>query len=491
MENSLFQSLSNVDTFFWGYVAFVLIIVLGCYLTFQARFFQIRAFPSILKTFFYFLKQSSSDERGVHPLQAFFASVGGMVGIGNVVGIVTAIQIGGPGALFWVWVAALVGMIIKYSEIFLGLKHRVQNDQGGYDGGPMYFLRLAFNNRWVPIFVSLLLCIYGVEIYQFSVVTNSLSANFGWNYYAVMAGLLLLVLYGSSGGVSRIGKICSWIMPIFMTSYLLMSFWIIFQEFSLMPEVLRSVFSSAFTGHAAIGGFTGSSIILAIQHGVSRAAYSADIGIGYDSIIQSESNTIYPQRQACLSVLGVCLDNLICTLSILVVLLSGIWKAPLQVEGSQLMQIALSQYFPYMEVFMPIFLFIAGYSTMIAYFCVGIKCAKFLFPKHGPRMYMVYGVFALLFFSFFEQSHALLVMSLAGALLLITNLLGIFILRKQIVFDSAGDDSLAAVHSLGDVSPSVGLTSSNIGELQVVFSQESVILEDKLDDLKPIPDIRT
>jgi alanine or glycine:cation symporter, AGCS family len=434
--NSTFDYLTRLDSFFWGYIAFMLIILLGCSLTIQARFFQIRAFPSILKTFFHFLTRSSSDVRGVHPLKAFFASVGGMIGIGNVVGIVTAVQIGGPGALFWVWVAALIGTIIKYSEIFLGLKTRVTNDCGGYDGGPMYFLLFAFNNRWIPIFISLLLCIYGVEIYQFAVVTDSLTTNFDLNRYAVIGSLLLLILYASAGGIPRIGKICSWVMPIFMSLYISMCLWVIFQEISILPDILKNVFTSAFTGHAAIGGFAGSSILLAIQHGISRAAYSADIGIGYDSIIQSESNTVYPERQARLAVLGVCVDNLVCTMSILVVLVSGIWKSTEHIEGSQLVQTALSQYFPFMHIFMPIFLFIVGYTTMIAYFCVGIKCARFLYPKYGTQLYLVYGIIALLFFSFFDQTQALLVMSLAGALLLITNLLGIFILRHQIVFAS-------------------------------------------------------
>lgn len=436
MINSTFDYLTRLDSFFWGYIAFMLIILLGCGLTIKARFFQIRAFPSILKTFFHFLTRSSSDVRGVHPLKAFFASVGGMIGIGNVVGIVTAVQIGGPGALLWVWVAALIGTIIKYSEIFLGLKHRVTNDRGGYDGGPMYFLRFAFNNRWIPIFISSLLCIYGVEIYQFAVVTDSLTTNFDLNRYAVIGSLLLLILYASAGGIPRIGKICSWIMPIFMTLYISMCLWVIFQEISILPATLKNVFTSAFTGHGAIGGFAGSSILLAIQHGISRAAYSADIGIGYDSIIQSESNTVYPERQARLAVLGVCIDNIVCTMSILVVLVSGIWKSAEPIEGSQLVQTALSQYFPCMHIFMPIFLFIVGYTTMIAYFCVGIKCARFLYPKYGTQLYIVYGIIALLFFSFFDQAQALLVMSLAGALLLITNLLGIFILRHQIVFAS-------------------------------------------------------
>lgn len=439
MLDTIFDALTRLDSFFWGYIGFMLIALLGCCLTIQARFFQIRAFPSIIRTFFHLLSKTETKTRGVHPLRAFFASVGGMIGIGNVVGIVTAIQIGGPGALFWVWIAALIGTLIKYSEIFLGLKHRVMNDHGSYDGGPMYFLQSAYKNRWVPIFISILLCIYGVEIYQFAVITDSISTNFDINRYWVIFTLLVLILYASAGGVKRVGKLCSWIMPVFMLTYLSMSLWVIFQEIAILPSVLKTVFTSAFTGHAAIGGFAGSSVVLAIQHGIARAAYSADIGIGYDSIIQSESDTVFPERQARLAVLGVCVDNLVCTMSILVVLVSGIWTSIDPIEGSLLVQTALSKYFPMMHIFMPIFLFIVGYTTMIAYFCVGIKCARFLYPKYGMPFYITYGVIALLFFSFFDQSQALLVMSLAGALLLITNLLGIFILRNQIVF---ADDSI-------------------------------------------------
>lgn len=437
MMDSFFYYLSQMDSFFWSYIAFVLIMLLGCYLTLHTRFYQIRALPTIFKTFFAFLNKPSKDKekiRGIHPLKTFFASVGGMIGIGNIVGIVTAVQMGGPGALFWVWVAALAGGIIKYSEIYLGIKHRVANDHGGYDGGPKYFLKSAFNTNWISIFVAVLLCIYGVEIYQFSVVTNSLSTNFDLNQYAVIAVLLAIILYAGIGGIPRVSKICSWIMPFFMLVYLGMSFWIVILEAGNLPAVLKSVIVSAFTGHAAVGGFAGSTVLLAIQHGISRAAYSADIGIGYDSIIQSESSTVYPERQAQLAVLGVCIDNLVCTMSILVVLLSGVWTSTDPIAGSSLVQTALSNYFPFMHFFIPIFLLIVGYTTMIAYFCVGIKCARYLSPTYGFYLYIVYAVSAMLFFSFYEQTQALLVMSVAGALLLITNLIGIFKLRHQIVF---------------------------------------------------------
>lgn len=434
MGDAILHCFQTIETVFWGYAAFVLISLLGCWLTWNGRFFQIRAFPTILKTFGQALLRSHTDARGIHPLRAFFASVGGMIGIGNVAGVVTAVQIGGPGALFWVWMAAFIGSIIKYSEIFLGLKHRVKNDQGGYDGGPMYFLQRAFPTRVVPILISVLLCIYGVEIYQFKVVTDTLTRNFDLSVPLTVGFLLMMICYASVGGVSRIGSICACVMPIFMAIYVTMSLWIICQNLSILPGLFKTVFISAFTGHAAVGGFAGSTALLALQHGIARAAYSADIGIGYDSIIQSESNVVRPQEQARLAVLGVCTDNLICTMSILVVLVTGMWRIG-EAEGAEIVQMAFSQYFPYMHVFMPSFLFILGYTTMIAYFCVGIKCARFLSPRWGFALYLTYGMAAWLFFSCFDQTHALLTMSLAGALLLTINLLGIFLLRKEVVFE--------------------------------------------------------
>jgi AGCS family alanine or glycine:cation symporter len=266
------------------------------------------------------------------------------------------------------------------------------------------------------------------------VITDSLASNWNLDRLFVIIGLLGLLFYGVIGGIERIGKICSFIMPIFMATYVLMSLWIIFQEFSSLPSVFLTVFKSAFTGHAAVGGFAGSSCALAIQHGIARAAYSADIGIGFDSIIQSESSAVQPEKQAYLGMFGVCLDNLICTMSILVVLVSGVWKALDPIDASLLVQTALSTYFPYMDFFMPFFLFILGYTTLIAYFGVGVKCAQFLHPYYGIKLYFLYALGAFVFFSFFDQSHALLIMSLSGGALLVTNLLGIFSLRQHITF---------------------------------------------------------
>lgn len=434
MLNGVFSFLHGIDEIFWGYIAFVIIMAFGLFFSFRTGFYQLRALPRICKTFFQFLGANHKGERGVHPLKAFFASTGGMIGIGNVVGIVTAVQIGGPGALVWVWIAGIIGAIVKYCEIYLGFKFRIENLEGGYDGGPMYFLKKAFKTPLLPLAVAGLLCVYGVEIYQFSVIAESITSNWHIPRGVVIGVLLVAVLYAGLGGVKRIGKICSWIMPFFLVVYLLIGMWVIGQELHALPALLAGVFKSAFTGHAAVGGFAGASVLLAIQHGISRAAYSSDIGIGYDSIIQSESSTVHPERQSRLAILGVFIDNTICTVSILIVLISGVWKSPTPLLGSQLVQVGLSHYFPYMEYFIPLFFIVTGYTTIIAYFVVGLKCARFLSPHWGKRLYFAYGTVAFIFFSFIPQSQALLVMSVSGSLLLITNLIAIFRLRNEIAF---------------------------------------------------------
>jgi alanine or glycine:cation symporter, AGCS family len=445
MLNNVFHFLSQIDEVFWGYFAFILIMVFGFCLSWRAGFFQICALPHICKTFFHFLKATHKGERGVHPLKAFFASTGGMIGIGNVVGIVTAVQIGGPGALVWVWIAGIIGAIVKYCEIYLGFKFRVANQEGGYDGGPMYFLPKAFKSPLFPLAVASLLCIYGVDIYQFSVITESITSNWHIPRPLVIGVLLASVLYAGVGGVQRIGRICSWIMPFFLVVYVLIGIWVIGHETQMLPALMGDVFRSAFTGHAAVGGFAGASVLLAIQHGIARAAYSSDIGIGYDSIIQSESSTVHPERQSRLAILGVFIDNIICTISILIVLVSGVWKAEDPLLGSQLVQVGLSHYIPYMKYFIPLFFIVTGYTTIIAYFVVGIKCARYLAPRWGRRIYIVYGTAAFIFFSFIPQSQTLLVMSVSGALLLMTNLAAIFRLRHEIAFVEVEEPEVIAI----------------------------------------------
>lgn len=432
MGDLIFAWLDSLDEILWD-LGVVFIVSFGLYLAVTSRFFQLRKFPQIVSKFLNCAKSNQSDSRGEHPLKVFFTSIGGAIGIGNVVAVCTAVQIGGPGAIFWVWVAGFLGMLIKYSEVYLGIVYRVSNAEGGYDGGPMYFLQKAYQSKWIPTVVCLLLCVYGTEIYMFGVMTDSIAINWDLNRYLVMAVLLFLIVYAASGGIKRVGNICSAIIPIFVGFFGLMSLWVVINNLSEIPALISIVISSAFSGHAAVGGFAGSSVMLAMSQGIARGCYSGDIGVGYSSIIHSETRLTEPGAQAGLAIFGIFLDTfIVCTLSLLLILITGVWQE--SIDSSLLVQVALERFFPHMDIFMPFFLFLLGYSSMIAFFCVGIKCAKFISPEHGSKVYYVYAISALIFFSFFDKTCALTVMSLAGVLLLFLNVIGIYRLRKDIKF---------------------------------------------------------
>ncbi|ADH17181.1 AGCS family amino acid carrier protein [Chlamydia trachomatis] len=442
--------LTAFDDFIWSYIAFVLILLLGVLFTCKSKFAQFTQLPAFFKLFYHFSKEASSkkenQKKGVHPLKVFFASAGGNIGIGNVVGIVTAASVGGPGALFWVWIAGILGSIVKYSEVYLGIKFRQSDANNMYHGGPMFFLDKAYRTRIVSVIVAVLLCIYGVEIYQFSIIANTLASCWDVPKLMAIASLLFLVMYAVQGGLQRIGKICSLVLPFFMLVYCGMAFYILIQEIHTLPALFSSIFRSAFTGHGAIGGFAGCTVASTIRQGLSRAAYSGDIGIGFDSIIQSETSATNPQTQAQLSIVGVIVDNLVCTLSLLIVLASGVWHRA-GLEGSEIVEQALFFYFPYIRVFLPAFLFATGYTTIISYFLVGKKCANFICGNKGSKFYTVYGIIALPAFCFLPQDTALLVMSVSGALLLCLNLLGVFLMRKELIFPKKEAETLEVSES--------------------------------------------
>lgn len=432
--DTFFSFMNGFEDLLWGYAGFPLLAALGLYLSIQSNFVQIFKFPTVLRTFFGFFKVHEEKVGGVHPLKAFFACVGGCVGVGNVVAICSAVQIGGPGALLWIWITAFIGMTVKYAEVYLGVRYRVPNDQGGFDGGPMYFVQRVVKARWVPIAICLLLCVYGVEVYQFSVVASSVSENFGLNKIFVVGTLLVLVLFAGAGGVRRVGNISSAVIPIFIVLYVGMCSWVFIQNYSMIPDVLYNVFATAFSGHSAVGGFVGSTLMMTISQGVRRSCYTGDLGIGYAAVIHSESCARIPEKQASLVFFDIFIDTfMICTSSVLIILITDTWHQ--QLPTSMLVQTALGQYFPYMHYFMPFFLFLLGYSTINAYLCVGLKSAQYISPKYGKPVYYLYTVAAFLFFAVVDSTQAQSAMAIAGGLLLVINCYSIFKLRHEISFD--------------------------------------------------------
>jgi AGCS family alanine or glycine:cation symporter len=431
--NSFFEYLSAIDQFFWTYIGFVILFSSGIYLTVKTRGFQFKVLFSFKSCIQDLLRgPSKCSSRGIHPIRLYFASVSGMVGLGNVVGIITAVMIGGPGALLWLWIGNFPSMLVKYAEIYLGIRYRVPNDQGGYDGGPMFYLKKAFKGKTIPLLASILLCIYGVEVFQFDVVADIITTTFNLNKIFVIALLLGGVLFTVIGGIRRLSQVCSLLMPIFIVLYVGMCVYILVCCASKLPGVLNMVFHAAFSGQAAIGGFAGSSAMLAAQQGISRSVYSGDIGIGYDSIIQAETRAILPQQQARLGIFSLLTDAIICTLSICVVLVTDVWT--LKLPPDQYVSHALAMYFKHADLFMAVFIFLAGFTTIVAYLSVGLKSASFLKGKSGKIMYLTYAVVAFVFFSFFDQEKALLIMSISAGMLVLFNITGILRLLKFIKF---------------------------------------------------------
>ncbi len=431
--DSGFQFLTWINNLIWAYLAFLLIVGMGLYFSVRSRLFQIRRFGGIFRSFAGFVTEASIPSRGIHPLKAFFASVGGCIGIGNVVGICTAIEIGGPGAIFWAWIGALCGMLLQYAEVYLGLKYRVKSGSHHYDGGPMYYLPVAYKKKWIGPLASLILAIYGIEIFMFNVMADSMSVNWHIDLWIIVVLLCFATFAIALGGIKRVGEVCGAIIPFFILVYFGMCVWVLAVHYSELPKVFGEIFSGAFTAQAAQGGFAGSTVMLAVSMGLSRGAYSGDIGVGYTSIIYAESRTKQFQRLSSLAIIGLFLDTfVVCTLSVLLVLTTGLWKSGIDV--TLMVQESLALHFPYMNYFMPFFLFLLGFTTILAYFVVGVKCAKFLSPKWGPAVYYCYAAISLPLFAFTKPNHAFTIMSLSGALLLILNIYGIFRLRKEVVF---------------------------------------------------------
>lgn len=438
MIEEIFSVLSILDEIYWRYLGFFLILVAGLYFSYSSDLYQIRVLSRLPATIKALGAYSKKEMPGVSPLQLYFASIGGMVGLGNIVAVMTTILIGGPGALFWLWVAAFAGMIIKYAETYLGMRYRqVNSTNDGYDGGPMFMIPAAFKGKFGLILANiaaLLLCIYGVEILQFTIIVDTFQDNIPISKELIIIVFLLLVVYMGFGGVKRLASVCSFLMPIFIILYVAMCLWVIILNIGMLPELIVTIFKSAFVGHAAVGGFVGSTMLMAAQQGAARAVYSGDIAIGFDSIIQSESKSNNFHYQSRLVIVASLTDVFICTMSVLIVYMTGVWTEFTPYKLSEYAARALSMHIPYSHYLIFIVIFIAGFTTIQAYFAIGLKAAKFLSPRYGKLVYFIYAILAFWFFAHHDQAKIIPIMGLSGGLLMLINLSTIIRLRKEISF---------------------------------------------------------
>ena len=312
----------------------------------------------------------------------------------------------------------------------------------------MYFLKDAFGVSWPATLFCLLICLYSVEISQFGVVASVTSQAMGVSKWVTAGSLLLIIVLVERGGFRRIGLIASILVPCVVAIYVAMGSYVLFANLDRLPLIFMDILSSAFSARAAEGAFVGSTLLMAMSQGVRRGCYSSDIGVGYASIIHSASSATTPTKQASLLIFEVFMDTFfVCTMSVLLVLVTGTWTE--EIDSLLLVQASLAKYFPHMDVFMPFFLSLLGYSVIITYFSTGMYTMRYLFPGWGPRLYYVYAVVAFLTFSFVDSSQAISVMTCIGFFLLVLNAAGIWKLRHTLSFAIAsGEDQLTSTEAV-------------------------------------------
>ena len=329
---------SAINSFVWGPVMLALLVGTGVFLTFKTGFIQVKWFGYIMKHTVggLFRKDERKDKSGnnLTPFQAVTTALAGTVGTGNIAGVTGAIFVGGPGAVFWMWVSAFFGMCTKYAEIVLAMKYRITDENGVHKGGPMYYIENGLGKNWKPLaFIFALLgglASFGIgNIAQASEIAGSMKGLFGFSNLGTGIILAIVIAFVLVGGVQRIGHVTSLIVPFMALFYIAAGVVVIVMRIGDIPAVLVSIFSSAFSFEAVGGGIFGYAIMTAMKQGFARGVFSNEAGLGSAPIAHAASSTEEPAEQAIWGVFEVFIDTIIiCSITAFAVLLSGIELGP-------------------------------------------------------------------------------------------------------------------------------------------------------------------
>ena len=404
-----------VNNFIWGVPAMICIIGVGLYLSIGTRFIQIRKFPLAIKTTIgrIFRKKDSSDGT-MTPFQAVCTALAATVGTGNIAGVAGAIAIGGPGAVFWMWVSAFLGMCTKFSEVTLAVHFRERNAHGDYVGGPMYYIKngLSKNWHWLAVLFSVfgVLTVFGTgNATQVNTITTAIDTAL-LNYHLIspdsvktvnlILGVVIAIIVGLVllGGVKRIGKVTEKLVPFMALLYIVLSLGVVLLNIEHVPSVFASIIHGAFNPSAVTGGIVGS-FFLSMKKGVSRGIFSNEAGLGTGSIAHACADTQKPVKQGLFGIFEVFTDTIvICTLTALVILVSGI-SIPYGADAGAELTISgfTATYGNWVSIFTAIAMCCFAFSTIIGWGLYGARCVEFLFSVKVIRPFMiVYSLVAIL-----------------------------------------------------------------------------------------------
>ncbi len=332
-----FQTILNVllaiSDFIWSYPLIILTVVVAVTLTIGTGFFQFRYFGAAMKNTFGKMFSSKSSDKGISSVAAVCSALANTLGVGNIAGVAVAISLGGPGAVFWMWVVALLGMIVKYGEIALAIKYReVDPETGMYKGGIMYYAKKGLGKGFAWAGALWCLIIAMVEILAPAVQINSLSGALTtyFDINPLIIGIICAIAIALVllGGLKRISNFATLVVPFMAISYVIVALFVIFTNAGSIPTAFGLIFSKAFTGTAATGGFTGAALAASIRWGVARGVYSNEAGNGTAPIVHSAADVDHPAKQAIWGIVEVFVDTIIvCTMTALVILVTGVWTS--------------------------------------------------------------------------------------------------------------------------------------------------------------------
>lgn len=423
----------------WGPYMLALLVGTGIFLSVRMRFLQIRKLPYALKLVFSKNEGNAEEEGDITPFQALTTALAATIGTGNIAGVATALAAGGPGAIFWMWITALFGMATKYAEAILAVKYRTVDEKGEISGGPMYYIEKGLGWKWLGMLFALFAAVaaFGIgNTVQSNSVADAVKESFG--VPPMITGVILAVLVALVilGGIKSIAGVTSILVPFMAVFYILGGLLIIFINISEVPRALGMIFGQAFTGTAAVGGFAGSGVLLAIRMGVARGVFSNEAGLGSAPIAAAAAKTDYPGRQALISMTGTFIDTIIiCSITSLAIITSGVWTSG--ETGAALTVIAFRQGLPGpggLIVSLGIIFF--AFSTILGWAYYGEKAFEYLF---GVKSVWFYRYAWILFVFLGTTINLTLVWGVAdvmNALMAVPNLVGLLGLSGVVVAET-------------------------------------------------------
>ncbi|MFW2367699.1 MAG: alanine/glycine:cation symporter family protein [Desulforhopalus sp.] len=428
----------KVGAFAWGPPMLILLVGTGFWLTISLRGLQFTKLGHALYLALIKRKEEGDEPGDITHFQALMTALSATVGTGNIAGVATAIAIGGPGALFWMWITGLVGMATKYAEAVLAVKYRVIDENGEMSGGPMYYISKGLNLPWLGAIFAIFASVaaFGIgNMVQSNSVADAVEATFHIPTWVTGVTLMVCTAAVVLGGIKSIGRVTSVLVPIMIFFYMAAALYIIGTHITEVPSALAFIVKQAFNPTAAVGGFAGATIMLAIRMGVARGVFSNESGLGSAPIAAAAAQTKHPVTQALVSMTQTFIDTLVvCTMTGLVLILTGVWSNG--ETGAELTTMAFQAGMPGGALIVTVGIVLFAYSTMLGWCYYGEKSIEYLFGVKSILPYRIVFIALIGVGAIAKLSLVWNISDTLNGLMAIPNLIGLIMLTPVIVAET-------------------------------------------------------